>query len=99
MLKQAKRCEQDRKRLIGEDAKNQRMRTSMTRATVMGKEAAKKTSYRRGQVPLSESAKSSVKKKSTTVRKCGICRQPGHTAWQCTLPRSTKKLKIRLSVT
>lgn len=94
MLKQAKRCEEDRKRLNGEDAKKQRMRTSLMRASVMGKEAAKKTSYRRAQVPLGESAKSSVKKKkSTTVRKCGICRQPGHTAPQCTLPRSTKRLK------
>ncbi len=93
ILKQAKRCEQDRKRLNGEDAKNQRMRTSLMRAAVMGKEAAKKTSYRRAQVPLGESAKSSVKKKSTTVRKCSICRQPGHTARQCTLPRSTKRLK------
>jgi len=47
--KQAKKNEQDRKRLNGESAKNQRTKTSLMRAKVMGKDSSKKESYRSAQ--------------------------------------------------
>ena len=44
----------------------------MTRATVMGKEAAKKTSYRRGQVPLSECLVAGYAAKRTKMKASSV---------------------------
>ena len=92
MNRAAKKSAQDRVRLNGADAKNQRTRAALLRASIMGKESSKKTRHKSGKVPLSQSAKvSSQSKKTPAVRKCGVCRQPGHTATTCSMPRMTKR--------
>ena len=91
-------CEKDRVRLRGEDAKKQRSRSALKRASEMGKESSKKTCHKSGKVPLSKPAMvSKQNKKPPVIRKCGVCRQPGHTAKTCSMPKPTKmKRKVDL---
>jgi hypothetical protein len=90
-LKQAtKKTEKDSIRSDGENARNQRTKSALLRTSTMGKESAKKTRHKSSKVPLSESATVS-KKNKTSVRKCGTCRQPGHTAATCSMPKMTKR--------
>ena len=99
MKKAEKKSTQDRKRLNGEDAKKQRTRSVLMRQSIMGKESAKKTRHRSGKVPLSKSAMVTKEnnKAPAAVRKCGICRQPGHTVKTCSMPKPTKsKRKVDL---
>jgi hypothetical protein len=60
------------------------------KASMMGKESAKKTRHKSCKVPTSESALTR-KQKKTVVKKCGHCRQPGHTAATCSMPKTTKR--------
>jgi len=92
MKKAESKSAKDRVRNNGEDAKNQRSRSVLLRASTMGKESSKKTRHKSGKVPLSQSAKvSKHENKQPAIRKCGICRQPGHTATTCSMPKPTKR--------
>eukprot|EP00984_Skeletonema_dohrnii_P022599 scaffold11702_cov157-Skeletonema_dohrnii-CCMP3373.AAC.2 len=90
MKKTTKKRETDSARLNGENAKNQRTRTSLMKASIMGKESQKKTCHKSGKVSTSESAQTNNKKKAA-VRRCGNCRQPGHTVATCSMPKVTKR--------
>lgn len=87
----AKKSEKDSARMKGKDFKDQRSRAGLLKASAMGKEAAKKTRHKSAKVPLSESSMVSKQSKKKTQRKCGICRQPGHTKATCSMPRMTKR--------
>jgi hypothetical protein len=90
MKRTTKKSKKDSLRLNGENAKNQRTRTSLMKASMMGKESRKKTRHKSCKVPTSESAMT-TKQKKTVVRKCGHCRQPGHMAATCSMPKTTKR--------
>ena len=84
----------DVKRNNGERAKLRRERSKLMKGVKMAKEDAKSTRYKPEKVSLKESAKSSVKAKSTNTKKqkrCSKCKQEHHTAGKCLMPALNKR--------
>jgi len=63
----------------------------MLNSIVVDPEIMKRDEFKYAKVPLSESAMVSKQSKKKTQRKCGICRQPGHTRATCSMPMTTKR--------
>ena len=77
----------------GAEGKLRRHKSSLVKARTMGKESAKKECHRSSKVPMEESAKA---QKPKPPKMCGNCKQQGHTARLCPMPKQKKRTNVEI---